>query len=360
MDSMGKRFTETNKWSDKWFRKLSPSHKMAWCYLTDCCDQAGIIDLDEELANFQIGVDVDWSDFIEQCGERIRTIHKGKLFLTGFIKFQYGKLSPECKPHMPVIQLLERHGISIESVEQNDAYKYGKVDAGKRAKVYQRDGHVCCYCGERFAASELEPDHVIPVSRGGNDAIGNLVAACFPCNRAKFDRHPTEFINSLPNSSDAWKRLSQRVTPRLYESLQDTEQDKDKEKEQEKEKETDKDKEGGVGGTEFAAWWSTVPNKVGKQAAAKAYRNAIRNVRGRTPLEGEGGGDPHGFLLARMLAFAQSPKAKGQYCPHPATWLNEGRYDDDPETWKSKHGQRSDIGPAQRFDESTVGSETGF
>lgn len=355
---MGKRFTETNKWSDKWFRALRPSYKLAWHYLTDCCDQAGVIDLDQDLADFQIGEHVDWDGFVDACGSRLRVLPSGKWFLVGFIKFQYGKLSADCRPHMPVIQLLDRHAISWESFEQNDGYKYGNIDAGKKVKIYQRDGYRCCYCGEKFDAALLEPDHVIPISRGGNDALGNLVASCKECNRAKWDRHPTEFVSSLKNSSEVWERLSNRLNPSLFKSLKDT----DTEKEQEKEKEQE-GKEGGVGETEFAAWWSTVPNKVGKQAASKAYRNAVRNIRNRPPLEGDGGDDPHGFLLARMLAFSKSPKAKGQYCPHPATWLNEGRYDDDPATWNSngnEQGRRNDIGAGQRYDSSATGSPTGF
>jgi hypothetical protein len=242
---MGKRFTETGKWTDKWFRRLTPEFKMAWCYVTDCCDQAGVIDLDRDLANFQIGAPVEWDAFLTECGDRIRLIAKGKWFIAGFIKFQYGKLSADCKPHMPVIQLLERHGINIDDVEQNAAYKYGTVDSGKRAKVFARDGQRCCYCGEYFGSEGLEPDHVIPASRGGNDSMGNLVAACIPCNRAKSDRHPTDFINSLPDPSAAWQRLSQRVNERLYQSLKDKEQEKEKDQDTE----TEKVKEKGAGGT---------------------------------------------------------------------------------------------------------------
>jgi hypothetical protein len=38
-------------------------------------------------------------------------------------------------------------------------------------------------------------------------------------------------------------------------------------------------------------------------------------------------------LVERMQAFSASPKALSRFCPHPSTWLNEGRYDDDPRTW---------------------------
>ena len=108
---MAKRFTDTGKWSDPWYRALSPVDKLAWGYLTDNCDPAGIIDLDRPLADFQIGQAVDWSAFIKAAGDRIVTIAKGKLWLAGFIYFQYGTLSQECNPHRSVIATLEKHNL---------------------------------------------------------------------------------------------------------------------------------------------------------------------------------------------------------------------------------------------------------
>jgi 5-methylcytosine-specific restriction endonuclease McrA len=52
-----------------------------------------------------------------------------------------------------------------------------------RAEVFLRDDFTCRYCGDRGGI--LECDHIIPVSRGGSDAITNLVTACEDCNRRK-------------------------------------------------------------------------------------------------------------------------------------------------------------------------------
>ena len=49
----------------------------------------------------------------------------------------------------------------------------------------------CFYCGS--LPEHLEIDHVVPLSRGGRHAIGNLVPACRPCNRAKHARFVVEF-----------------------------------------------------------------------------------------------------------------------------------------------------------------------
>jgi len=43
---------------------------------------------------------------------------------------------------------------------------------------------LCLYCNER---RPLEMDHVDPLSRGGAHDVGNIAAACMPCNRSKID-----------------------------------------------------------------------------------------------------------------------------------------------------------------------------
>lgn len=53
-----KRFTETTKWDDPWFRKLTPAAKLLWQWMLDHCDGAGVIDPDLELASFQTGCSI--------------------------------------------------------------------------------------------------------------------------------------------------------------------------------------------------------------------------------------------------------------------------------------------------------------
>ena len=44
----------------------------------------------------------------------------------------------------------------------------------------------CAYCGT--SGDNLEQDHVVPVSKGGNDTKSNIVPACKPCNSSKKDK----------------------------------------------------------------------------------------------------------------------------------------------------------------------------
>jgi hypothetical protein len=113
---MPKRFVETNRWRDAWFRELSPDGKLAYSYMTDCCDNAGVFDPDWSLASFSIKKDIDWDSILDEMGNRIERLPNGKIFLTRFIRFQYGELSPTVPPHRNVLDLLRRHGIELKDV----------------------------------------------------------------------------------------------------------------------------------------------------------------------------------------------------------------------------------------------------
>jgi hypothetical protein len=76
-------------------------------------------------------------------------------------------------------------------------------------------------------------------------------------------------------------------------------------------------------GARFDRFWAAYPRKAGKDAARKAF--AARK--------------PDDALTDAMLAAvaeqSQSEQWKrdgGQYIPHPATWLNQGRWEDGAET----------------------------
>ena len=53
---MTARFTETEKWRDKWFRRLPPTAKLAWLWMCDNCDIGGFLEVDEQLMAQELGV----------------------------------------------------------------------------------------------------------------------------------------------------------------------------------------------------------------------------------------------------------------------------------------------------------------
>lgn len=67
-----------------------------------------------------------------------------------------------------------------------------KPSDNKRTRVFKASGGKCFYCNVTIGEEAFTVDHVWPRCRGGGNDIHNLVAACFPCNKAKGDSLPTE------------------------------------------------------------------------------------------------------------------------------------------------------------------------
>lgn len=51
--------------------------------------------------------------------------------------------------------------------------------------LFARDNYICMYCAGQFPASALTRDHIIPLSRRGEDRWENVVSACRRCNQHK-------------------------------------------------------------------------------------------------------------------------------------------------------------------------------
>jgi 5-methylcytosine-specific restriction endonuclease McrA len=53
----------------------------------------------------------------------------------------------------------------------------------------------CFYCDSKLGKYEIE--HIIPLSKGGEHKLYNIVLACVHCNRTKGNKHPEEFVNQV-------------------------------------------------------------------------------------------------------------------------------------------------------------------
>lgn len=122
-----KRFTETMKWTDPWFRRLSGEAKMLWLYCLDHCDLIGIVELDLELVASDCRLKVTVKN-IAELGGRIQAIGGSKFFIPKFIGFQYGRLSEACRPHEKVIEAIRSH--RLESTPVGYLYPTDRVSSG--------------------------------------------------------------------------------------------------------------------------------------------------------------------------------------------------------------------------------------
>jgi 5-methylcytosine-specific restriction endonuclease McrA len=65
----------------------------------------------------------------------------------------------------------------------------------RRRDIFAKCGGACHYCTTPLRLEgPWHVEHMLPRSLGGLDEIGNLVAACVPCNLAKSDRTALEFV----------------------------------------------------------------------------------------------------------------------------------------------------------------------
>ena len=131
-----KRFTDTDKWSDKFFRTLTPSGKIFWIWLCDNCDNAGIWERDDDLFKFFSGILVEVDAHIEELGERIEILDDGKILLPKFVLFQQGGMLNEDKPpHRQILKILEKNG--LEQRECGEIRKANERQSKGKAKVKQ-------------------------------------------------------------------------------------------------------------------------------------------------------------------------------------------------------------------------------
>lgn len=88
-------------------------------------------------------------------------------------------------------------------------------------------------------------------------------------------------------------------------------------------------------GADFDLFWKAYPKKVGKKAAMKAFRRVKVPV--ETLLQ----------AIERQKCSDQWSRDGGRYIPNPATWLNQGRWEDvldaQPPDAAAPHGRRKEL-----------------
>jgi hypothetical protein len=140
---MSKRFTDTNIWDQSWFLELSPESKNIWQFLEKSCDCAGIWKIDIPEMRRKIGYkNINLSNFLEEVnrdynkltGEpvvrnRVMLIADDtKLWLTGFISFQYEKGRTGVSASIPAIKG------ALNRLRDEDIYDYAIKEGFVRIK----------------------------------------------------------------------------------------------------------------------------------------------------------------------------------------------------------------------------------
>ena len=221
------------------------------------------------------------------------------------------------------------------------------------AEIRRRDKDRCRYCGravnwkDRRGEHGGTYDHVIP--RGAN-SLQNVVVCCFHCNGRKGGRTPEQAgmtllaigqvgtSSELDTSSQNHVDYDRFVSRTRARSDSDSDSDSESESEPETKPESKKIKPSRASrsalvvatdpqfdvvtsDSQFDLFWHDYPRKTGKGAAWKAWASLKPT-------------DQIVTAIVKALEWQRHQpswlKDGGQFIPHPATWLNGRRWEDEP------------------------------
>lgn len=130
------------------------------------------------------GMPLEWIDFRQAaklhflgmiayvCGEPLFTLHGGVNAVSR---------------HRSILEIS-----SIIATHGNHRMRETYTPPLSNRTLFQRDNHLCLYCGVRFRHRALSRDHVTPISQGGQNQWTNVVSACTRCNNHKAGRTPEQ------------------------------------------------------------------------------------------------------------------------------------------------------------------------
>ena len=200
----------------------------------------------------------------------------------------------------------------------NDWYLRRFIPLDLRVEIVERDGFKCKICG-KFLTSCREAkrfvklgqglyhiDHIVPVVQGGRSTEENLRLTCPECNMKRKKRFTFKEIlefDAPPISAANCGEVSQNAA--IIQSNPIKIQSKSESKSEDNARE------------DFDKFWSAYPRKAGnKQKAFEAFKKA--GVSLEILLD----------AIENQKQSSQWSKDNGQFIPHPTTWLNGKRWED--------------------------------
>jgi 5-methylcytosine-specific restriction endonuclease McrA len=182
-----------------------------------------------------------------------------------------------------------------------------------RRHVMSRDERTCVYCGfvdgtqalaGDYVGAKITFDHVIPVTKGGDDSSQNLVACCSVCNRYKGNRTIAE--------CGLEPKFASKECRREVSTFAST--DASTREEKRRSNKTPLPPSG-----EFSRFWESWPKHPRKEAQGRCWE-----------IWRKGGLDAHvEIIVAHVEAMKHGAWMKdgGAYIPAPKVYLNDRRWE---------------------------------
>lgn len=164
---MAKRFTDTDKWRDPWFKRLKGKAQLFWLFVLDTCDHAGVWQEQLDEFHFFSGMTMTHDEIAKAFSGRLIEFKPSTYIVMNFIKFQYTELNPANNAHKGVLKALEVRGLTwplqdLTSCSQAPSEGLSSPTRGAQDKEQDKDLDMEQDQAMRPAASQKnEPAQVI-------------------------------------------------------------------------------------------------------------------------------------------------------------------------------------------------------
>lgn len=96
-------------------------------------------------------------------------------------------------PYLAQVIGIAEHESNLDSSD----YKLRHATDKQKLFIYLRDNRQCSYCHIYVDPRNMQADHLMPFSKGGETRVSNLVCSCKRCNYAKGVMEPGDFIDLM-------------------------------------------------------------------------------------------------------------------------------------------------------------------
>jgi hypothetical protein len=90
---------------------MDGSYKLLYIYMFCECNHAGIWDVELDVAGLRLGYEYNEGECLDALKMHVQKLTDTKWYLTDFVQFQYGQLSPDNRAHKSVIQIMESYSL---------------------------------------------------------------------------------------------------------------------------------------------------------------------------------------------------------------------------------------------------------
>jgi len=313
---MAKRFSDTEKYKKPFIRSLKGPYKLLWDYICLNCNYAGIWQVDFQIAQVYIGTDMPVNEkdalqaFNADC-ERIVTLDGGKKwFIRPFIVFQYGELNAENRVHASVISVLGQAGIkglASPVLGASAGHASPMLGPGKDL-VSPLEGSGTDLTSPALGAKDKEKDKEKDMAKDKETAVNcslkSLTTTTIDHRIANYEQKANDnTFSSSATAADALPPVSGQPLTNQQAVKNAYTQD-------------------------FETFWQAYPRKVGKGAAYARWRAKKPDINS---------------VLSALNVQKQCEQWEDiTLIPHPATWLSQERWEDDPSAYSKRHKPSGD------------------